>query len=154
MAKSRDDSSNSEMKNQMADLTKKVENMISMVNSVEATKAKAEKEKVSAQQSCFLCASTRHSTKNCPEGKYEDDDDGYEEAHFVNQQRNYNQNASPITRNYEPPQRRISNDSNFPPRPQGQNNYQGNYQRPRLESKFAIFPRELSKALSSQVQHE
>ncbi|CAM8962412.1 unnamed protein product [Rhodiola kirilowii] len=112
----------------MADLTKKVENMISMVNSVEATKAKAEKEKVSAQQSCFLCASTRHSTKNCPEGKYEDDDDGYEEAHFVNQQRNYNQNASPITRNYEPPQKRMSNDSNFPPRPQGQS-YQGNYQR-------------------------
>ncbi|CAM8978611.1 unnamed protein product [Rhodiola kirilowii] len=129
MAKSRDDSSNSEMKNQMADLTKKVENMISMVNSVEATKAKAEKEKVSAQQPCFLCASTRHSTKNCPEGKYEDDDDGYEEAHFVNQQRNYAQNASPITRNHEPPQRRMSNDSNFPPRPQGQNTYQGNYQR-------------------------
>ncbi|CAM8915699.1 unnamed protein product [Rhodiola kirilowii] len=129
MAKSRDDSSNSEMKKEMADLTKKVENMISMVNSVEATKAKAEKEKVSAQQSCFLCASTRHSTKNCPEGKYEDDDDGYEEAHFVNQQRNYNQNASPTTRNYEPPQKRMSNDSNFPPRPQGQSNYQGNYQR-------------------------
>ncbi|CAM8951893.1 unnamed protein product [Rhodiola kirilowii] len=128
MAKSREDSSNSEMKKEMADLTKKVENMISMVNSVEATKAKAEKEKVSAQQSCFLCASTRHSTKNCPEGKYEDDDDGYEEAHFVNQQRNYNQNASPITRNYEPPQKRMSNDSNFPPRPQGQS-YQGNYQR-------------------------
>ncbi|CAM8923321.1 unnamed protein product [Rhodiola kirilowii] len=129
MAKSRDDSSNSAIKEQMADLTKKVENMISMVNSVEATKAKADKEKVSAQQSCFLCASTRHSTKNCPEGKYEDDDDGYEEAHFVNQQRNYAQTASPITRNYEPPQRRMSNDSNFPPRPQGQNNYQGNYPR-------------------------
>ncbi|CAM8889514.1 unnamed protein product [Rhodiola kirilowii] len=129
MAKSRDDSSNSAIEEQMADLTKKVENMISMVNSVEATKAKADKEKVSAQQSCFLCASTRHSTKNCPEGKYEDDDDGYEEAHFVNRQRNYAQNASPITRNYEPPQRRMSNDSNFPPRPQGQNNYQGNYQR-------------------------
>ncbi|CAM8982681.1 unnamed protein product [Rhodiola kirilowii] len=100
-----------------------------MVNSVEATKAKAEKEKVSAQQPCFLCASTRHSTKNCPKGKYEDDDDGYEEAHFVNQQRSYTQNASPITRNYEPPQRRMSNDSYVPPRPQGQNNYQGNYQR-------------------------
>ncbi|CAM8906093.1 unnamed protein product [Rhodiola kirilowii] len=122
MAKSRDDSSNSEMKNQMADLTKKVENMFSMVNSIEATKAKAEKEKVSAQQPCFLCASTRHSTKNYPEGKYEEDDDGYEEAHFVNQQRNYNQNANPTSRNYEPPQRRMANDSNFPPRPQG--NYQ------------------------------
>ncbi|CAM8962105.1 unnamed protein product [Rhodiola kirilowii] len=128
MAKSRDDSANSEMKKEMADLTKKVENMISMVNCVEATKAKGEKEKVSAQQSCFLCASTRHSTKNCPEGKYEDDDDGYEEAHFVNQQRNYNQNASSTTRNYEPPQKRMSNDSNFPPKPQGQS-YQRNYQR-------------------------
>ncbi|CAM8909052.1 unnamed protein product [Rhodiola kirilowii] len=128
MAKSRDDSSNSEMKKEMADLTKKLENMISMVNSVEATKAKAEKDKISAQQSCFLCASMRHSSKNCPEGKYEDDDDGYEEAHFVNQQRNYNQNASSTTRTYEPPQKRISNDSNFTSRPQGQGNYQSNYQ--------------------------
>ncbi|CAM8937488.1 unnamed protein product [Rhodiola kirilowii] len=72
----------------------------------------------------------RHSTKACPDGRYEDDDDGYEEAHYVNQQRNYAQNPSPVTRNYEPPQRRTSNDSNFPPKPQGQNNYQGNYQRP------------------------
>ncbi|CAM8896181.1 unnamed protein product [Rhodiola kirilowii] len=98
MAKSRDDTSNSEMKREMADLTKKVENI------------------------------TRHSTKNCPEGKYEEDDDGYEEAHFVNQQRNYNQNANPTTRNYEPPQKRMSNDSNFTSRPQGQGNYQSNYQ--------------------------
>ncbi|CAM8994228.1 unnamed protein product [Rhodiola kirilowii] len=128
MGKPRDDSSNAEMKKEMADLTKKVENMISMVNCVEATKAKADKDKIPAQQACFLCASTRHTTKNCPEGKYEDDDDGYEEAHFVNQQRNYNQNANPTTRTYEPPQRRISNDSNFTSRPQGQGNYQSNYQ--------------------------
>ncbi|CAM8997996.1 unnamed protein product [Rhodiola kirilowii] len=128
MGKPRDDSSNAEMKKEMADLTKKVENMISMVNCVEATKAKADKDKIPAQQACFLCASTRHTTKNCPEGKYEDDDDGYEEAHFVNQQRNYNQNANPTTRTYESPQRRISNDSNFTSRPQGQGNYQSNYQ--------------------------
>ncbi|CAM8907397.1 unnamed protein product [Rhodiola kirilowii] len=128
MGKPRDDSSNAEMKKEMADLTKKVENMISMVNCVEATKAKADKDKIPAQQACFLCASTRHTTKNCPEGKYGDDDDGYEEAHFVNQQRNYNQNANPTTRTYEPPQRRISNDSNFTSRPQGQGNYQSNYQ--------------------------
>ncbi|CAM8921267.1 unnamed protein product [Rhodiola kirilowii] len=128
MGKPRDDSSNAKMKKEMADLTKKVENMISMVNCVEATKAKADKDKIPAQQACFLCASTRHTTKNCPEGKYEDDDDGYEEAHFVNQQRNYNQNANPTTRTYEPPQRRISNDSNFTSRPQGQGNYQSNYQ--------------------------
>ncbi|CAM8955030.1 unnamed protein product [Rhodiola kirilowii] len=99
MAKSRDDSSNSALRAEIAELTKKVENMV-----------------------------TRHSTKNCPEGKYEDDDDGYEEAHFVNQQRNYNQNANPTTRNYEPPQKRMSNDSNFTSRPQGQGNYQSNYQ--------------------------
>ncbi|CAM8942179.1 unnamed protein product [Rhodiola kirilowii] len=128
MAKSRDDSSNFALRAEIADLTKKVENMVCQANSVEATKAKAEKERVSAQQSCFLCASTRHTTKNCPEGKYEDDDDGYEEAHFVNQQRNYNQNSNPTTRTYEPPQRRISNDSNFTSRPQGQGNYQSNYQ--------------------------
>ncbi|CAM8933186.1 unnamed protein product [Rhodiola kirilowii] len=128
MGKPRDDSSNAEMKKEMADLTKKVENMISMVNCVETTKAKADKEKNPVQQACFLCASTRHSTKNCPEGKYEDDDDGYEEAHFVNQQRNYNQNANPTTRTYEPPQRRTSNDPNFASRPQGQGNYQSNYQ--------------------------
>ncbi|CAM8939925.1 unnamed protein product [Rhodiola kirilowii] len=134
MAKSRDDSSNSALRAEIAELTKKVENMVCQANSVEATKAKAEKERVSAHQSCFLCSSTRHSTKNCPEGKYEEDDDGYEEAHFVNQQRNYNQNASPTARTYEPPQKRMSNDSNFASRPQGQNshsnqgNYQGNYQ--------------------------
>ncbi|CAM8878117.1 unnamed protein product [Rhodiola kirilowii] len=135
MAKSRDDSSNSALRAEIAELTEKVENMVCQANSVEATKAKAEKERVSAHQSCFLCSSTRHSTKNCPEGKYEEDDDGYEEAHFVNQQRNYNQNASPTARTYEPPQKRMSNDSNFTSRPQGQNshsnqgNYQGNYQR-------------------------
>ncbi|CAM8880686.1 unnamed protein product [Rhodiola kirilowii] len=131
MGKSRDDSSNYATKEQINELSKRMESMISMVNSVEATKPKADKERTSAQQPCFLCASTRHSTKNCPDGRYEDDDDGYEEAHFVNQQRNYAQNANPITRNYEPPQRRMSNDSNFPPRPQGQNSYsnQGNYQR-------------------------
>ncbi|CAM8942209.1 unnamed protein product [Rhodiola kirilowii] len=128
MAKSRDDSSNYATKEQINELSKRMESMISMVNSVEATKAKAEKERVSAHQSCFLCSSTRHSTKNCPEGKYEEDDDGYEEAHFVNQQRNYNQNANPTTRNYEPPQKRMSNDSNFTSRPQGQGNYQSNYQ--------------------------
>ncbi|CAM8978924.1 unnamed protein product [Rhodiola kirilowii] len=129
MGKSRDDSSNYATKEQINELSKRMESMISMVNSVEATKPKADKERTSAQQPCFLCASTRHSTKNCPDGRYEDDDDDYEEAHFVNQQRNYNQNASPTTRNYEPPQKRMSNDSNFPPRPQGQSNYQGNYQR-------------------------
>ncbi|CAM8952521.1 unnamed protein product [Rhodiola kirilowii] len=128
MAKSRDDSSNSALRAEIAELTKKVENMVCQANSVEATKAKAEKERVSAHQSCFLCSSTRHSTKNCPEGKYEEDDDGYEEAHFVNQQRNYNQNANPTTRNYEPPQKRMSNDSNFTSRPQGQGNHQSNYQ--------------------------
>ncbi|CAM8962941.1 unnamed protein product [Rhodiola kirilowii] len=129
MGKPRDDSSNCALKDQMADLTKKVENMISMVNCVEATKAKADKEKIPAQQACFLCASTRHSTKNCPEGRYEDDDDGYEEAHYVNQQRNYASNPNPTTRNYEPPQRRMSNEPNFAPKPQGQSNYQGTYQR-------------------------
>ncbi|CAM8990149.1 unnamed protein product [Rhodiola kirilowii] len=128
MAKSRDDSSNSALRAEIAELTKKVENMVCQANSVQATKAKAEKERVSAHQSCFLCSSTRHSTKNCPEGKYEEDDDGYEEAHFVNQQRNYNQNANPTTRNYEPPQKRMSNDPNFTSRPQGQGNYQSNYQ--------------------------
>ncbi|CAM8991270.1 unnamed protein product [Rhodiola kirilowii] len=130
MAKSRDDTSNSEMKREIADLTKKVENLVCQANSVEATKAKAEKERVSAQQSCFLCGSTRHSTKNCPEGRYEEDDDGYEEAHFVNQQRNYSQNTNPTPRTYEPPQKRMSNDSNYTSRPQGQNSYsnQGNYQ--------------------------
>ncbi|CAM8983325.1 unnamed protein product [Rhodiola kirilowii] len=129
MGKPRDDSSNCALKDQMADLTKKVENMISMVNCVEATKAKAEKEKIPTQQACFLCASTRHTTKNCPEGRYEDDDDGYEEAHYVNQQRNYASNPNSTTRNYEPPQRRASNESNFIPKPQGQSNYQGTYQR-------------------------
>ncbi|CAM8953800.1 unnamed protein product [Rhodiola kirilowii] len=129
MGKPRDDSSNCALKDQMADLTKKVENMISMVNCVEATKAKADKEKIPAQQACFLCASTRHSTKNCPEGRYKDDDDGYEEAHYVNQQRNYASNPNPTTRNYEPPQRRMSNEPNFAPKPQGQGNYQGTYQR-------------------------
>ncbi|CAM8927659.1 unnamed protein product [Rhodiola kirilowii] len=130
MAKSRNDSSNSALRAEIAELTKKVENMVCQANSVEATKAKAEKERVPAHQSCFLCSSTRHSTKNCPEGKYEEDDDGYEEAHFVNQQRNYNQNASPTARTYEPPQKRMSNDSNFTSRPQGQNSHsnQGNYQ--------------------------
>ncbi|CAM8923106.1 unnamed protein product [Rhodiola kirilowii] len=107
MGKPRDDSSNCALKDQMADLTKKVENMIT----------------------CFLCASSRHSTKNCPEGRYEDDDDGYEEAHYVNQQRNYASNPNPTTRNYEPPQRRMSNEPNFAPKPQGQSNYQGTYQR-------------------------
>ncbi|CAM8977904.1 unnamed protein product [Rhodiola kirilowii] len=129
MGKPRDDSSNCALKDQMADLTKKVENMISMVNCVETTKAKADKEKIPAQQACFLCASSRHSTKNCPEGRYEDDDDGYEEAHYVNQQRNYASNPNPTTRNYEPPQRRMSNEPNFAPKPQGQSNYQGTYQR-------------------------
>ncbi|CAM8940330.1 unnamed protein product [Rhodiola kirilowii] len=129
MGKPCDDSSNCALKDQMADLTKKVENMISMVNCVEATKAKADKEKIPAQQACFLCASMRHSTKNCPEGRYEDDDDGYEEAHYVNQQRNYASNPNPTTRNYEPPQRRMPNEPNFAPKPQGQSNYQGTYQR-------------------------
>ncbi|CAM8895531.1 unnamed protein product [Rhodiola kirilowii] len=129
MAKSRDDSSTYATKEQINELSKRMEAMISMVNSVEATKPRNDKEKTSTQQSCFLCGSTKHSTKNCPDGRYEDDDDGYEEAHYVNQQRNYAQNANPITRNYEPPQRRMANDSNFPPKPQGQNSFQGNYQR-------------------------
>ncbi|CAM8890496.1 unnamed protein product [Rhodiola kirilowii] len=129
MGKSREDSSNYVTKDQFGDLVKKMEGMISMVNALEVSKPRNEKEKNPAQPPCFLCSSTRHSTKACPDGKYEDDDDGYEEAHYVNQQRNYAQNASPITRNYEPPQRRISNDSGFPSKPQGQNNYQGNYQR-------------------------
>ncbi|CAM8909002.1 unnamed protein product [Rhodiola kirilowii] len=129
MAKSRDDSSTYATKEQINELSKKMESMISMVNSVEATKPRNDKEKTSAQQSCFLCSSTRHTTKNCPDGRYEDDDDGYEEAHYVNQQRNYAPNSNPNTRSYEPPQRRMTNDSNFTPKPQGQNNYQGNYQR-------------------------
>ncbi|CAM8929810.1 unnamed protein product [Rhodiola kirilowii] len=130
MAKSREDSSNYATKEQINELSKRMETVISMVNSVEATKPRIDKEKTSAQQSCFLCASTRHSTKNCPDGRYEDDDDGYEEAHYVNQQRNYAQNSNPITRSYEPPHRRGANDD-FPPKPHGQNFYsnQGNYQR-------------------------
>ncbi|CAM8930620.1 unnamed protein product [Rhodiola kirilowii] len=128
MAKPRDDSSNSEMKKEMAELTKKMDGLINMVSALEVSKPKNEKEKNPVQQQCFLCASTRHSTKNCPEGRYEEEDDGYVEAHFVNQQRNYNQIASPTTRTYEPPQKRISNDSNFTSRPQGQGNYQCNYQ--------------------------
>ncbi|CAM8959565.1 unnamed protein product [Rhodiola kirilowii] len=106
-----------------------MENMISMVNALEVAKPKNEREKNPVQPPCFLCSSTRHSTKACPDGRHEDDDDGYEEAHYVNQQRNYAQNSNPITRNYEPPQRRMANDSNFTPRPQGQNSYQGSYQR-------------------------
>ncbi|CAM8911514.1 unnamed protein product [Rhodiola kirilowii] len=129
MAKSREDSSNYATKDQFSDLAKKMETMISMVNSLEVSKPKNEREKNPVQQPCFICSSTRHSTKACPDGRYEDDDDGYEEAHYVNQQRNYAQNSNPITRNYEPPQRRMVNDSNFTPKPQGQNNYQGNYQR-------------------------
>ncbi|CAM8890497.1 unnamed protein product [Rhodiola kirilowii] len=129
MAKSREDSSNYVTKDQFGDLVKKMEGMISMVNSLEVSKPRNEKEKNPVQQPCFICSSTRHSTKACPDGRYEDDDDGYEEAHYVNQQRNYAQNSSPITRNYKPPQRRMSNDSGFPPKPQGQNNHQGNYQR-------------------------
>ncbi|CAM8963660.1 unnamed protein product [Rhodiola kirilowii] len=129
MVKSREDSSNYVTKDQFGDLVKKMEGMISMVNSLEVSKPRNEKEKNLVQQPCFICSSTRHSTKACPDGRYEDDDDGYEEAHYVNQQRNYAQNSSPITRNYEPPQRRMSNDSGFRPKPQGQNNHQGNYQR-------------------------
>ncbi|CAM8986813.1 unnamed protein product [Rhodiola kirilowii] len=102
-----------------------METMISMVNALEVSKPKNEKEKNPVQQPCFICSSTRHSTKACPDGRHEDDDDGYEEAHYVNQQINYAQNSNPITRNYEPPQRRMANDSNFTPRPQGQNSYQG-----------------------------
>ncbi|CAM8926288.1 unnamed protein product [Rhodiola kirilowii] len=127
MAKSREDSSNYVTKDQFSDLTKKMETMISMVNALEVSKPKNEKEKNPVQQPCFICSSTRHSTKACPDGRHEDDDDGYEEAHYVNQQRNYAQNSNPITRNYEPPQRRMANDSNFTPRPQGQNYYQGSY---------------------------
>ncbi|CAM8884301.1 unnamed protein product [Rhodiola kirilowii] len=85
MGKSREDSSNYATRDQINELSKRMETMISMVNSVEATKPRNDKEKTSAQQSCFLCGSTRHSTKNCPDGRYEDDDDGYEEAHYVNQ---------------------------------------------------------------------
>ncbi|CAM8914263.1 unnamed protein product [Rhodiola kirilowii] len=129
MAKSREDSSNYATKDQISDLEKKMESMISMVNSLEVSKPRNEKEKNSAQPPCFLCSSTRHSTKNCPDGKYEDDDNWYEEAHYVNQQRSYAQNSNPITRNYEPPQRRMANDSNFTSKPQGQNSNQGNYQR-------------------------
>ncbi|CAM8916768.1 unnamed protein product [Rhodiola kirilowii] len=129
MAKSREDSSNYVTKDQLGDWVKKMEGMISMVNALEVSKPRNNKEKNPVQQPCFLCSSTRHSTKACPDGKYEDDEDGYEEAHYVNQQRNYAQNSSPLTRNYEPPQRRMSNDSGFPSKPQGQNNYQGNYQR-------------------------
>ncbi|CAM8972017.1 unnamed protein product [Rhodiola kirilowii] len=128
MAKSREDSSNYVTKDQFGDLAKKMETMISMVNALEVSKSRNEKEKNPVLQPCFLCSSTKHSTRACPDGKYEDD--GYEEAHYVNQQRSYAQNSGPITRNYEPPQRRMANDSNFPPKPQGQNNYQGNYQRP------------------------
>ncbi|CAM8928960.1 unnamed protein product [Rhodiola kirilowii] len=129
MAKSREDSSNYVTKDQFSDLTKKMETMISMVNALEVSKPKNEKEKIPVQQPCFICSSTMHSTKACPDGRHEDDNDGYEEAHCVNQQRNYAQNSNPITRNYEPPQRRMANDSNFTPRPQGQNSYQGSYQR-------------------------
>ncbi|CAM8999252.1 unnamed protein product [Rhodiola kirilowii] len=125
MAKSREDSSNYVT----SDLTKKMETMISMVNALEVSKPKNEREKNPVQPPCFLCSSMRHSTKACPDGRHEDDDDGYEEAHYVNQQRNYAQNSNPITRNYKPPQRRMANDSNFTPRPQGQNSYQGSYQR-------------------------
>ncbi|CAM8947559.1 unnamed protein product [Rhodiola kirilowii] len=137
MAKSREDSSNYATKDQINDLSKKMETMMSMVNSAEAIKPKADKERTSVQQSCFLCGSTRHATKNCPEGRCEDDDDGYGEAHYVNQQRNYTQNSNPITRNYEPPHRRVAND-NFPSKPQGQNSYanQGNYQRPKQQGNY------------------
>ncbi|CAM8933894.1 unnamed protein product [Rhodiola kirilowii] len=48
MAKSRDDSLSYATKEQINELSKKVETMISMVNSVEATKPKADKEKILA----------------------------------------------------------------------------------------------------------
>ncbi|CAM8908455.1 unnamed protein product [Rhodiola kirilowii] len=103
--------------------------MISMVNALDVSKPENDKGKNPTQQPCFLCSSMKHSTKACPDGKYEDDEDGYEEAHYVNQQRNYAPNPSPPRRNYEPPQRKMSNNPDFPSKPEGQNNYQGNYQR-------------------------
>ncbi|CAM8889794.1 unnamed protein product [Rhodiola kirilowii] len=129
MAKSREDSSSYVTKDQFGDLVKKMDSMISMVNALDVCKPENDKGKNPIQQPCFLFSSTKHSTKACPDGKYEDDENVCEEAHYVNQQRNYAPNPSPPTRNYEPPQRRMSNNPSFPSKPQGQNNYQGNYQR-------------------------
>ncbi|CAM8994451.1 unnamed protein product [Rhodiola kirilowii] len=155
MAKSREDSSNYATKDQINELSKRMETMISMVNSVEATKPSTDKEKTSAQQPCFLCASTRHSTKNCLDGRYEDDDDGYEEAHYVNQQRNYAQNSNSITRSYEPPHRRVAND-NFPPKPQGQNSYsnQGNYQRQNQQGQSSLVQQKAPYQLRANYQYQ
>ncbi|CAM8925982.1 unnamed protein product [Rhodiola kirilowii] len=129
IGKSREDSSNYVTKDQFGDLVKKMDSMISMVNALDVSKPENDKGKNPSQQSCFLCSSTKHSTKACPDGKYEDDEDVCEETHYVNQQRNYAPNPSPPTRNYEPPQRRMFDNPGFPSKPQGQNNYQGNYQR-------------------------
>ncbi|CAM8916514.1 unnamed protein product [Rhodiola kirilowii] len=84
MGKYREDSSNYVTKDH-GDLVKKMEGMISMVNALEVSKPKNDKEKNLIQQPCFLCSSTKHSTKACPDGKYKDDDDVCEEAHYVNQ---------------------------------------------------------------------
>ncbi|CAM8987896.1 unnamed protein product [Rhodiola kirilowii] len=129
MAKSREDSSSYVTKDQSGDLVKKIDSMISMVNALDVSKPENDKRKNPIQQPCFLCSSTKHSTNACPDGKYEGDEDACEEAHYVNQQGNYAPNPSPPTRNYEPPQRRMPNNPGFPSKPQGQNNYQGNYQR-------------------------
>ncbi|CAM8986731.1 unnamed protein product [Rhodiola kirilowii] len=129
MAKPREDSSNYVTKDQFGDLVKKMDSMISMVNALDVSKPENDKEKNPTQQSCFLCSSTKHSNRACHDGKYEDDEDVCEERHYVNQQWNYAPNPSPPTRNYKPPQKRMSNNSGFPSKPQGQNNYQGNYQR-------------------------
>ncbi|CAM8978013.1 unnamed protein product [Rhodiola kirilowii] len=125
MAKSREDSSNYVTKDQFGDLVKKMDGMISMVNALEVSKPKNDKGK----NSCFICSSMEHTTNACPDGRYEDDEDGYGEAHYVNQQMNYAPNPIPPTRNFEPPQRRMFDNPGFPSKPQGQSNYQGNYQR-------------------------
>ncbi|CAM8983494.1 unnamed protein product [Rhodiola kirilowii] len=92
-----------------------------MVNALDVSKPENDKRKNPIQQPCFLCSSTKHTTGACPDGKYEDDEDVCEETHYVNQHWNYAPNLSPPTRNYEPPQRRMSNNPDFPSKPQGQN---------------------------------
>ncbi|CAM8975192.1 unnamed protein product [Rhodiola kirilowii] len=124
MAKSREDSSNYVTKDQFGDLVKKMDGMISMVNALEVSKPKNDKGK----NSCFLCSSTKHTTNACPDGRYEDDEDGYGEAHYVNQQMNYAPNPIPPTRNYEPPQRRMLDNPGFPSKPQGQRQVSSNTQ--------------------------
>ncbi|CAM8947339.1 unnamed protein product [Rhodiola kirilowii] len=85
MAKSREDSSSYVTKYQFGELTKKMEGLISMVNALDVSETKNDKGKRSIQPPCFLCSSTKHSTNACPDGRYEEDEDSYEEAHYVNQ---------------------------------------------------------------------